>query len=276
MKKSRIGLGTWMLGESLATWHEELALIREAIHNGVYLIDTAEMYGNGQSELLIGEAIQVFDRSSLHIVSKVLPENATSEASIEAACLASIQRMKCDYIDTYLLHWAVESTDIDMVVKSFEKLKTKGLIKEWGVSNFDVEPMQSLIESEHGIHCSLNQVLFHLGSRGIETELLKWHQDKGIPILAYSPLGHNKEIRSKLSDDTVIKEVCDKYQISLPQLMLAFTLRFKGVIPIPRTRSSKHLLELIDVSNLVIEETDWKRIDDRFPYPSERVPLDEI
>lgn len=276
MHNVQMGLGTWMMGESIISWNDEMAIIREAIRRGIRIIDTAEMYGQGQSECLIGEAIQVFDREEIYLVSKVLPENAHSMHSIVTSCKDSIKRMDCDYLDLYLLHWAHETTDIKLVVNAFNYLKQQGLIKAWGVSNFDVEAMQNLMEIEGGKECSTNQVLFHLGSRGIETELIPWHIDHNIPIMAYSPLGHSQANRKEIERLPLIKTICDKYKISIAQLMLAFVFRYDEVIAIPRTRSMEHLNEILDVKYIKISKSDWDAIDAVLPFPKERVPLDEI
>lgn len=276
MRDAIQGVGTWMYGEDERLETEEIAVIRKAIESGLGMIDTAEMYGEGSSERLISKAIQGIERASLTLISKVLPENARTSESIRNACLGSLQRLNTNYLDVYLLHWKTQDTDLKIVVDTFESLKRGGFIKSWGVSNFDIEDLEALWRIPGGNQCQYNQVLYHLGSRGIETALLKWHHHHGIKTMVYSPLGHNVSIRNDIVNHPLIQELSQKYSISPVQIMFKCAMRLKDVIVLPRTSKVSHFNELTAVHRLDMEDYDWKRLDQAFPVPIYRMPLDEI
>ena len=184
----RFGIGTWRMGEHSSPVQAEIAVIKAAIERGVTLIDTAEMYGDGGAEEVIGRAIADMPttRESLHVVSKVYPHNASHKGTI-AACERSLKRLGTDYLDCYLLHWPGEHP-IAETVEAFETLKSQGKIRGWGVSNFDVEDMQELVSVANGKNVATNQVLYNLSRRGVEFSLLPWQRERGISTMAYSPI----------------------------------------------------------------------------------------
>ncbi len=185
-----IGLGTWYLGENPATWNKELEALRTGIDTGMTLIDTAEMYGSGRSERLVGEAISGMNRESLFVVSKVLPQNA-GKSRIFSSCRASLKRLGTSYLDLYLLHWR-GGVPLSETVSCMEELKKEGLIRDWGVSNFDLEDMEELWQVKSGQKCLVNQVLYHMGSRGIEYSLLPWMESHHVSLMAYCPLAREE------------------------------------------------------------------------------------
>ena len=166
----QMGQGTWYLGEDPAKRQEEIEALRLGVELGMTLIDTAEMYGDGKSERLVGEAIKGI-RDQVYLVSKVYPHRA-SRNEILAACAESLRRLDTDHLDLYLLHWR-GNVPLSQTIAGMEQLKAEGKIGRWGVSNFDIHDMQDLLSMEHGNQCQVNQVLYHLGSRGIEFDLLK-------------------------------------------------------------------------------------------------------
>ena len=245
-----IGQGTWYLGEHTETFQQELSALRAGLDGGMNLLDTAEMYGGGAAERLVGQVIQPYDREKLYLVSKVYPHNA-GRRNIRRSCQASLKRMGTDYLDLYLLHWR-GSIPFAETVECMEQLKTDGLIRNWGVSNLDLDDMKELLSISGGSGCLTNQVLYHLGSRGIEYDLLPFLQKKDISVMANGPA----------------------YDATPAQVLLAFLLTKPGVIPIPRASRAEHTLENAKAAELRLTSEDLKRLDEAFPAPSHRVPLD--
>jgi diketogulonate reductase-like aldo/keto reductase len=184
----RFGIGTWRMGERASAAQAEIAVIKAAIERGVTLIDTAEMYGDGGAEQVIGRAIVDTPgvRERLYLVSKVYPHNGSRKGAV-AACERSLKRLGCDYLDCYLLHWPGEHP-VAETVDAFETLKAQGKIRAWGVSNFDVAEMEELVSVANGRNVATNQVLYNLSRRGVEFDLLPWQRERGIPTMAYSPI----------------------------------------------------------------------------------------
>jgi len=180
-----LGMGAWMIGDSARDRTDEVAALRLGLDLGMNLIDTAELYGSGRSELVVAEAI-VGRRDQVFLVSKVMPQNATRKGTI-AACEQSLKRLKTDRIDLYLLHWR-ESIPLRETLEGFLALQRDGKIRHWGVSNFDVDDMEELLALPGGDQVATNQVMYNLRRRGIEFELLPWSSKRNIPIMAYSPL----------------------------------------------------------------------------------------
>src|SRR5690606_28447867 len=177
-----IGQGTWRMGEDQRQRSREVAALREGLEMGLTLIDTAEMYGEGGAEEVVGQAI-AGHRDEVYLVSKVYPHNA-SRSGVVAACERSLRRLGCEYIDLYLLHWP-GSYALQETVEGFEALRAQGKIGAWGVSNFDVDDLQALGEPA----CATNQVLYNPQARGIEFDLLPWQAGAGMPLMGYCPLG---------------------------------------------------------------------------------------
>lgn len=270
----RLGMGTWYLGEHPETWDEEMAALRAGIRGGCTLIDTAEMYGDGQAEKLVGEAIQPFDREKLFLVSKVLPENAGMKR-IFTSLNGTLRRLGTEYLDLYLLHWR-GSVPLSETVECMEELVEEGKIKAWGVSNFDTPDMEDLFSVPGGDRCAVNQVLYHLGSRGIEYDLLPWMDAHGVPAMAYCPLAQAGRLRRGLLSNMTVKRIAFRYHISEAQVLLAFVLHRRDMIAIPRSGQKEHVLENWDARHVRLSEEDWALLDQAFPAPREKEPLDIV
>ena len=208
-----LGQGTWYLGDSKTKRKDEIEAIQTGIDLGMTLIDTAEMYGSGRSEELVGEAIKDFDREKLFLVSKVLPSNA-NRANMRRACENSIKRMKASYLDLYLYHWR-GGTPLKETVDCLEELVNEGLIKSWGVSNFDIDDMEELYNTPKGKNCMVNQVLYHTGSRGIEYSLLPWMEKNNINLMSYCPLAQAGSLRRGLFNSEVLKKIAKKHECDI-------------------------------------------------------------
>lgn len=267
-----LGQGTWKMGEISGKREAELEGLQTGLDLGMKVIDTAEMYGDGQSEKLVGEAVK-HRREEAFLVSKVYPHHATS-ANIEEACDGSLKRLQTDYIDLYLLHW--RGRDLAETVEGLERLKQAGKILRWGVSNFDTSDMEELVHQKDGNHCATNQVLYHLGSRGIEFDLLPWQQTQQMPIMAYSPLGQGETLVKKLAKHTAIQKIAEKHHVKPLQIALAWTIREGNVLAIPKATSKEHVIENAEASTIELSLDDMKQIDSIFPKPARKMPLDII
>ncbi|RKE84369.1 aldo/keto reductase [Rhizobium sp. AG855] len=260
-----LGFGTWMMGETRAQASSEIDSVRLALDLGMTVIDTAEMYGDGGAERIVGEALKE-RREDAFLVSKVLPWNASFDGTIKA-CHASLDRLGTDHLDLYLLHWRGEHP-LDDTVAAMEELKAAGRIRAWGVSNFDVEDMEELFSVADGENCAVNQVLYNLSRRGIEFDLLPWCQEHRIPIMAYSPIE-----QGRILHHPELIHIAKAYQATPAQVALAFLLEREGVIPIPKTSNLRRLQENRDAVDLDIADEDWARLDAAFPPPSRKMPL---
>lgn len=260
-----------MLGESPSKRADEIEVIRQAINNGIRVIDTAEMYGGGRSESLIGEAIKPFKREEIFLVSKVYPHNAGFR-NMEKSCLNSLKRLGVEYLDLYLLHWR-GGIPLEETVAAFKSLKEKGYIKDWGVSNFDVDDMEELWAIPDGSKCIANQVLYHIGERGIEYDLIPWLQKHNVTLMAYSPLASNQSYRKEIIECPQIRQIAKRHNASVYQIMLAFAFRHSNSIAIPRTSSPSHLKDNIKSLDIKLDEQDLKLIDSAFPPPDKKYPL---
>jgi len=269
----RIGQGTWFMGESAANREAEIAALRLGVELGMNLIDTAEMYGEGNAELLVGEAIKGI-RDDVFLVSKVYPHNAGQD-KMAASCEASLKRLGTDHLDLYLLHWR-GNIPLAETVDSMEKLVEQGKIARWGVSNLDTEDMQELTRISKGTHCVTNQVLYHLGSRGIEYDLLPWHRSRNMPIMAYSPLAQAGSLRKGLLENEAVAEIARDRQCSPLQVLLAWTIREGDVMAIPKASSLEHVLENASAGLIQLTPEEVWKLDDAFQMPSWKVPLDMI
>lgn len=257
-----------MIGDDPRTRDAEQAALSRGIDLGLTLIDTAEMYGNGKSERLVGEVIQS-RRDEVFIVSKVLPENA-GEMTMMLACEKSLERLGVDRIDLYLLHWQ-SRFPMEEIVAGFEELIDEGMIGRWGVSNFDVRAMNALDAIEGGERCETNQVLYHLGSRGIEFDLLPWSQERAMPVMAYSPLG-----RGELLQHPAVITVADRHDASPAQVALAAVLRQEGLIAIPKASTVAHVEANAEALEIQLDAEDVAVLDNAFPPPTTAQPLDII
>ena len=273
-KISKLGMGSWFIGDNPKTRNEEIAAFRFGIENGINLIDTAEMYGSGRSESLIGEAIQPYDRSALYIVSKVLPNNANAR-NMERACDNSLKNLGTDYLDMYLYHWR-GATPLYETVEELEKLKAKGKIRAWGVSNFDLEDMQELLDEPNGKHCQVNQVLFHLGSRGIEYALKPWQDKQAIATMAYCPLAQAGSLQRNLLRNAEVNTIAQELNCTPYQVLLLFVLAQPNMIAIPKAGQVQHMQDNLACLTMKLTKDQLARLDRAFPTPNRRVHLDIV
>ncbi|RNF39077.1 aldo/keto reductase [Planococcus salinus] len=268
-----IGQGTWNIGDVPAKREQEISALQLGVELGMTLIDTAEMYGEGKSERLTGEAIQG-KREQVFLVSKVYPHNAGTK-DIYRACENSLERLGTDTLDLYLLHWRGR-IPLEETVEGMEQLKKDGKIKRWGVSNFDVDDMEELLQIPGGENCAVNQVLYHLGSRGIEYELLPWHMEHGIPIMAYSPLAQGGSPHKNLQTNQALKKIAEKHHVEPLQIALAWTIRSGHVISIPKAGQPQHVTANAEAAAIELMDEDLKMLDEAFPPPNHKPPLDVI
>ena len=272
IKKDKLGIGTWKMGEIPKNRNEEIASIRYALENGIRLIDTAEMYGNGNSEKLIAESIKDFDREKLYLVSKVLPSNA-GEKNIFKSCENSLKNLNVDYLDLYLLHWK-GSIPFEETIRCMEKLKKEGKIKNWGVSNMDIDDMQELLSIPDGKNCLVNQVLYHLGSKGIEYSLKPFTDKNHITTMAYCPIAQGGRLKNQLLSSKSVQELSKKYLISPIQVLLTYMLEKENTISIPKASKIEHMKEIVACRNIHFEKTDISFLDSEYPKPTKKLPLD--
>lgn len=268
-----IGQGTWYMGENPALRAQEIAALQAGLAAGLPVIDTAEMYADGEAERVVGEALQG-RRDSAWLVSKVYPWNA-SEADITGACERSLQRLKTDYLDLYLLHWR-GNIPLEETLRGMEKLVAQGKIRSWGVSNFDSDDMEELWGEEGGFSCATNQVLYYLASRGIEHTLLPLCQQRAMPVMAYCPLAQAGRLRQALFDNAQLLALARDKQISVAQLLLSWAIRHEGIIAIPKAGSVAHVQENAAALNVMLSAEEIALLDQLFPAPQQRVPLDVV
>jgi len=259
-----LGQGTWFMGESRAERKAEIAALQHGIGVGLTLIDTAEMYGDGGAEEVVGEAI-AGQRKKIFLVSKVLPSNASSRGTI-AACERSLRRMKTDYLDLYLLHWP-GSYPLAETFAALNALQDAGKIRAWGVSNFDTADMIRAAKVDGGKNC-VNQVLYNLGSRGIEWDLLPWQRERNIATMAYSPLQ-----QTQLLGNSGLQQLAQELGITPAQLALSWLLH-QGVIPIPKSSNLKRVAENRKAWDITLSTEVLKCLDAAFPPPKRKMPLD--
>ena len=263
-----LGQGTWQLGEHPSQRAEELAALRLGLDLGMTLVDTAEMYGNGATEKLVGEAIEG-RRGEVFLVSKVLPSNATSKKTI-AACERSLKRLRTDYLDLYLLHWR-GSVPLEETLEAFALLRRDGKIRGWGVSNFDHADMLELVRTGGGEGVQINQVLYNLTRRGIEWELMPWSRESNVPIMAYSPIEQGRLLRHP-----TLAEVAQRHGATPARVALAWVLRFDSTIAIPKAGSAAHVRDNHAALDLRLSEDDLRALDQAFPPPNEGEPLEML
>ena len=267
-----LGLGTWRLGEAKRSRAAEVSAVRTALEIGYRLIDTAEMYGDGGAEEVVGAAIQealqggMVERQELTIVSKVLPSNA-SHAGVVRACERSLKRLQLDTVDLYLLHWR-GSVPLKDTVAAFEQLRSEGRIRHWGVSNFDTSDMQQLQSLSAGVNCVANQVYYSASERGAEFDLLPWQHDHAVVTMAYSPID-----QGALARDTTFATIGHRHRISASSAALAWVLRQPGMIAIPMSASESHLRENFAAASVDLTAEDLAQVDAQFPPPQRKRPL---
>jgi diketogulonate reductase-like aldo/keto reductase len=263
-----LGQGTWGLGEDRQRRSEELAALRLGLDLGMTLIDTAEMYGNGAAERLVGAAI-AGHRDEVFVVDKLLPANATRAGTV-AACEGSLHRLGTDRIDMYLLHWR-GPVPLEETVDAFIELVDRGLIRHWGVSNFDVADLVELTRLPGGRAVETDQVLYSLTRRGIEWDLLPLCRDAGLPIIAYAPLEHGRVPRQP-----VLAQVAARHGVTPVQVALAWVLRQDDVCAIPKASTPEHTRDNRDALELHLTEEDLAVLDQAFPPPTGPRPLEML
>ena len=261
----KLGIGTWHMGERRGDKAAEARAITAALDLGITLIDTAEMYGEGGAEEVIAEAT-AGRRDGLFIVSKVYPHNASRTGTI-AACERSLKRLKTDRIDLYLLHWR-GSHPLSDTVAAFEKLKSDGKIRHWGVSNFDTDDMDELRHVKAGANCVSNQVLYNLGSRGIDYDLVPDCAAHKEMIMAYTPLGQGALLRN-----AAVASVAKRHGVAPAAVAIAWTMRHPHVVAIPKAANLAHVTENVAAADLVLAAADLAELDKAFPPPRAKKPL---
>jgi diketogulonate reductase-like aldo/keto reductase len=258
------GIGTWRMGEDRRRRKDETDAIRHGLDLGFTLIDTAEMYGEGGAEEAIADAI-AGRRGGLYIVSKVYPHNASRRGAI-AACERSLKRLRIERIDLYLLHW-IGSVPFDETIAAFQKLKDDGKIVDWGVSNFDVDDLQSWHEKDGG-RCGTNQVMFNLARRGVEFDLLPWMRRRKMPLMAYSPFDRGPLVR-----DRRLKTIADRHGATPAQVALSWLLQLPGVVAIPKSADKARLGENFGALKVKLTDADLAELDRAFPSPRSKRSL---
>jgi aldehyde reductase len=262
------GLGTWHIGDNARTRDEELAALRLGLDLGATLIDTAEMYGEGDAEILVGEAI-AGRRDEIFLVSKVYPHNATRRGVV-SACERSLRRLETERIDLYLLHWR-GSVPLAETMEAFEALREAGKIRHYGVSNLDLGDLQELESLESGRSIATDQVLYNLDRRGIEWDLAPWLRARGIPIMAYSPIEQGRLARNPLLID-----FGRRYGMTAAQAALAWLLRNDDVIVIPKSARRARLKENIAACEIRLSAAQLAELDQLFPPPKRATSLEML
>jgi diketogulonate reductase-like aldo/keto reductase len=260
-----LGMGTWCMGESADQRQREVAALRHGIDLGMTLIDTAEMYGEGGAEEVVREAIAP-NRSSVFLVSKVYPHNASRQGTI-AACERSLKRLKTDYLDLYLLHWR-GSVPLAETLDALYTLKQAGKIREYGVSNFDLDDMEEAVVLKHGDGIATNQVLYNLMRRGVEWDLLPWSRQNKIPIMAYSPVE-----QGRLLNHRALQTLAEQHGVTSAQIAIAWLLHQAQVIVIPKSSTIAHVEQNYAALNLQLSTKDLAYLDDAFPAPKKKAAL---
>jgi len=260
-----LGQGTWNMGDDPALRAEEIAALRRGLDLGLTLVDTAEMYGDGRSEELVGEAI-AGRREEVFLVSKVYPHNASARA-MPRSCEASLRRLGVETIDLYLLHWP-GGVPLEETVEAFEALRRAGKIRHWGVSNFDTDAMQELWDTPGGNAVQVNQVLYNLGERGIEWDLRAWLRAQAIPVMAYSPFDQGRLLRAP-----GLLRFAKKHGMAPGQVALAWLLAQDGVIAIPKSGSRKRVEENAGALECVLSKEQLAELDGLFAPPKGPTPL---
>ena len=273
---ARIGLGTWAMGVAAAQRTREITAVRHALDAGYRVIDTAEMYADGGAERIVGSALKAFGaarRAQLYIVSKVMPGNASRGGTVRS-CEASIERLGCEYLDLYLLHWPGQHPFSD-TLQGFHELLRRGLIRRFGVSNLDIDGLrrwlqvQDSLELPASTHC--NQLYYCVEARGIEFDLLPFQRTRGIATMAYSPLG-----RGSLAHDELLAQIGRERGASAAQVALAWCLRQPDVIAIPKSVHAARIDENLTAAQIRLSASELARIDKAFPSPKSKRPLDMV
>jgi diketogulonate reductase-like aldo/keto reductase len=264
-----LGQGTWQMGDHRARRAQEIAALQAGIDLGLTLIDTAEMYGNGASEELVGEALEG-RRERVFLVTKVVPANATTAKRITAACEHSLRRLRVSHIDLYLLHWR-QGEELAVVVDAFAELVQSGKIRHWGVSNFDVGDLEELRDVPGAASVASNQVLYNVTRRGIEFDLLPEASARSLNVMAYSPIE-----QGRIVGNAALERIADRRNTTPAQIALAWTIRRDGVVAIPKASTEAHVRDNARAADLELTPQDLADIDRAFPPPAKSRPLEMI
>ena len=263
-----LGQGTWQMAESANRRAQEIQALRLGVELGMTLIDTAEMYGEGAAEELVAEAL-ADRRERIFLVSKVYPHNASRRGVVQA-CERSLKRLRTDRLDLYLLHWR-GSVPLEDTVAGLEELRRSGKVRHWGVSNFDGEDMEELLQLPGGENCATNQVLYNVSRRGPEFELIPWMAARGMPLMAYSPIEQGRLPRSG-----ALQAIGQKHGAGAFQIALAWLLQKPGVIAIPKASSADHVRSNHHALQIQLSPEDLQAIDAEFPPPRRKRPLEML
>ena len=270
-----IGLGTWHMGDSSAEKTAELAALSTGLvqttPDAKVALDTAEMYGEGNSERLVGEALKTIQRDTIYLISKVYPWHA-SKNQLPQSLDASLKRLNTDYLDLYLLHWPGD-IPLEETVVAMESAKQAGKIRNWGVSNFDVADLKALAQVPNGKNCVANEVLYNLGNRGIEFDLLPYMKEINLPLIAYSPVAQGDTLGNQFLADELLQNLAKKYQCTIFQLLLAFAIRNNDTLAIPQSSNKQHVLANFAATNILLTADEWELIASHYPAPTKKQPL---
>ncbi|KVH02615.1 MULTISPECIES: aldo/keto reductase [Burkholderia] len=264
----KLGLGTWEMGERPARRADEIAALREGVELGMTLVDTAEMYGDGATEELVGDALAGL-RDDVFLVSKVYPHHA-SRRGVVAACDASLKRLRTDRLDLYLLHWR-GSVPLEETVEGFDALQRAGKIRHWGVSNFDTADMAELVDEAGGGACATNQILYNIARRGPEFDLLPWLAERRIPAMAYSPVDHGR-----LPKRSPLDEIARLRGVSVMRVALAWVLAQPGVFAIPKASRIEHVRDNRAALDVVLSDDERVQLDAYFRPPRSKRALEML
>lgn len=270
-----LGFGAYKIGDDSSKYKEELGTLQYGYdHYSIRMIDTAEMYGQGKSESFLSSFVKGKKREELFVVDKILPDNAKKGLYVNS-CMNSLKRMGLDYFDLYLLHWRGD-VDLQEMVNSMEDLVARGLIKRWGVSNFDVSDMEELFRCKNGDHCFANQCLYNLSARGAEVDLIPWCNEHDVLFMAYSPIGHNKVYKRIFMESADLHEMAKEMNVSIESILLRFVLRNDDVCAIFKTSSIEHLSANMNDVFIKLSKEQLEILDSIFPKPKHKVPLSKI
>ena len=261
-----LGQGTWGMGERGSDRDAEVSALRHGLDLGIGLVDTAEMYGGGGAEEVVGTAIEG-RRDEVFVVSKVFPHNATAEGTI-AACERSLRRLGTEHLDCYLLHWR-GSTPLVETLEAFDRLRADGKIRHYGVSNFDPSDLDELWSQSLGRRSATNQVLYNLSRRGVEFDLLPRCREQQLPVMAYSPIE-----QGRLVSDPVLRRIAERRSATPAQVALAWVLSADGVCAIPKATSAEHVERNLAALDVELDADDLSELDTQFPPPDGPVPLE--
>lgn len=268
-----IGQGTWYMGEKASHRQEEVRALQLGLELGLALIDTAEMYAEGEAEKIVGEAVKG-RRDDVYLVSKAYPHHADRQG-LAHACEASLTRMGTEYMDMYLLHWR-GNIPLEETLQGMEELREQGKIRSWGVSNLDQADMEELWSLSGGDACAVNQVLYHAASRGIDYDLLPWSRTHGVPVMAYCPIAQGGRLRKGLLEHPVMLDIASSHRATPAQIALAWVIRDGDVWAIPKAVQESHVRENAAAAHIRLTPWQLQKIDEAFPPPTRKQPLDMV